>query len=115
MIYFHFDYNIDSRKEKLYNINNSETKEFDSKEYYTFFASKSNEKLALLGFNGLIKVINKEGELLTTFGKDRNEWTSFRGEKFKLYSKICKIGFSPNGQYIISGDENGKVSIWKNK
>ncbi len=115
MIYFHFDYNIDSRKEKLYNITNSEIKEFDSKEYYTFFASKSNDKLALLGFNGLIKVINKKGELLSTFGKDRNEWTTFRGEKFKLYSKISKIGFSPNGQYIISGDEKGKVSIWKNK
>ena len=113
MIYFHFDYNNDSRKEKLYNINNSEIKEFDSKEYYTFFASKSNDKLALLGFNGLIKVINKKGELLSTFGKNTNEWTTFRGEKFKRYSKICKIGFSPNGKHIISGDENGKVSIWK--
>ncbi len=115
MIYFHFDYNIDSRKEKLYNITNSEIKEFDSKEYYTFFASKSKDNLALLGFNGLIRVINQEGELLSTFGKDRNEWTTFRGEKFKLYSKICKIGFSPNGQFIISGDENGKVIIWGNK
>lgn len=115
MIYFHFDYNIDSRKEKLYNITNSELKEFDSKEYYTFFASKSKDNLALLGFDGLIRVINQNGELLSTFGKDRNEWTTFRGEKFKLYSKICKIGFSPNGQYIISGNENGKVIIWKNK
>jgi len=112
MIYFYFDYNNESRPEKLYNIKTSRLKEFDNKKYYTLFASKSNDKLALLGVNGLVSVINKDGELLSTFGKDRNELTTFRGEKFKLFSKICKIGFSPNGQYIISGDEAGKVIIW---
>lgn len=114
MIYFHFDYNNDSRKEKLYNIKNLQIKEFDSKKHYTLFASKSNNKLALLGFNRLINVIDEKGKLISTFGKDRNELTTFRGERLRVYSKICKIGFSPNGQYIVSGDENGKVSIWKN-
>jgi len=115
MIYFYFDYNNESRQEKLYNIKTSELEEFDSKRYYTSFASKSNDKLALLGFNGLINVIDQKGELLSSFGKDRNESTTFRGEKFKLFSKICKIGFSPNGKYIISGNETGKVIIWSSK
>jgi len=115
MIYFYFDYNNDSRPEKLYNTKTTEIIEFDSKKHYTLFASKSNDMIALLGVNGLIKVIDKKGNLLSSFGKDRNESTTFRGERVKLYSRICKIGFSENGQYIISGYEDGKISIWKNK
>lgn len=100
--------------QKSYTIlETSISKEFDLKNYYTITGTCSYDKLALLGVDGLIRVINKEGELLSTFGKDRNELMTFRGEKIQLFSKINSIGFSPSGQYIISGDENGKVIIWK--
>ncbi len=112
-IYFYFDYNNDSKPEKLFDTGTSEFKEFDSKEFYTLCASRSLNKLTLLGVDGLIRVINQKGELLSTFGKDRNEIITFRGDKVHLFSKICKIGFSPNGQFIISGDEDGKICIWK--
>lgn len=113
VIYFYFNYNIGSRPEKLYNLETLNSKEFDLKNYYTITCAQSKDKLALLGVDGLIRVINSEGELLSTFGKDMNELITFRGEKIQLFSKIRNIGMSPNGQYIISGDENGKVIIWK--
>jgi len=114
-IYFYFDYNNESKPEKLYDIKTFETKELDSNEFYTLYASRSHNKLALLGVDGLIRVINKKGVLISSFGKSKNRSTSFRGEKIKRYSNICKIGFSPNSQYIISGDEYGKICIWKNE
>jgi len=91
----------------------SNSKEFDLKKYYTITGTPSHEKLALLGVDGLIRVINEQGDLLSTFGKDRNEIMTFRGERIQVFSKINSIGFSPNGQYIITGDEDGKVIIWK--
>jgi hypothetical protein len=51
----------------------SNSKEFDLKKYYTITGTPSHEKLALLGVDGLIRVINEQGDLLSTFGKDRNE------------------------------------------
>lgn len=114
-IYFHFNYNNDSRPEKLFDLKTYNSKTFDSKSYYTITATSSFDRLALLGVDGLIRVLNKEGELISTFGKDRNEVMTFRGEKIQLFSKICSIGFSPNGEYVISGDENGKVTIWKSQ
>lgn len=114
-IYFHFNYNNDSRPEKLYNLETANSKTFDSKNYYSITGTCSFDRLALLGVDGLIRVMNKEGELLTTFGKDRNEVMTFRGEKIQLFSRICCIGFSPSGKYIISGDENGRVTIWKSQ
>jgi WD40 repeat protein len=113
VIYFHFNYNNDSRPEKLYNLETSVSKEFDLKDYYTLSGRQSSDKLALLGVDGLIRVINEEGELLSTFGKDRSELIIFRGEKIRLFSKINTIGLSPAGQYIISGDEDGRVIIWR--
>ncbi len=115
MIYFHFDYNAESRQEKLYNTKTAASIDFIQDKFYTLSATRSRESLALLGVDGLIRVIDKDGQLLSTFGRDRNELITFRGEKIKLFSKIIEIGFSPNGQYIISGDENGKVIIWKYK
>lgn len=114
-IYFHFNYNNDSRSEQLYNRATEKSKAFDSKAYYTLTATKSNDKFALLGVDGLIKVINEEGELLSTFGQDRSELITFRGEKIKLLSNIKTIGLSPNGEYLVSGEENGKITIWKNE
>lgn len=72
-IYFHFNYNNDSKPEKLYNLVTSNSKEFDLKKYYTITGTPPHEKLALLGVDGLIRVINELGDLLSTFGKDRNE------------------------------------------
>jgi WD40 repeat protein len=114
-IYFHFNYNNDSRPEKLYNLETANSKTYDSKNYYTITGTCSFNRLALLGVDGLIRVMNKEGELISTFGKDRNEVMTFRGEKIQLFSKICSIGFSPSGQYVVSGDENGRVTIWKSQ
>jgi hypothetical protein len=94
-------------------LETSVSKEFDLKDYYTLSGRQSSDKLALLGVDGLIRVINEEGELLSTFGKDRSELIIFRGEKIQLFSKINTIGLSPAGQYIISGDEDGRVIIWR--
>jgi WD40 repeat protein len=114
-IYFHFNYNNESRPEKLYNLETGTSKTFDSKNFYTITGTYSFDKLAVLGVDGLIRVINKEGEVTSTFGKDRTEAMTFRGEKIQLFSKIRCIGFSPSGRYIISGDENGRVIIWKSE
>lgn len=113
VIYFHFNYNNESRPEKLYNLETFNIKTFDLKNYYTISGTQSFDKIALLGIDGLIRVINKEGELLSTFGKDRNELMTFRGQRIQVFSKINNIGFSPSGKYLISGDEYGKVTIWK--
>lgn len=115
MIYFFFDYNDKSRREKLFNRERGSSKEMDPKKFYTLAAARSKTKLSLLGTDGLIRVIDNEGILLSTFGKEKPEITTFRGERFKLFSKICKIGFSPNEKYIVSGDENGKVTIWESQ
>ncbi|RNI21811.1 WD40 repeat domain-containing protein [Rufibacter latericius] len=114
-IYFHFNYNNDSRQEKLYNLATSHSKELDLNNFYTITGTRSNDKLALLGVDGLVRIINENGGLLSTFGKDRNEMMTFRGEKIRLFSKINSIGFSPSGQFIITGDDNGKVIIWKSE
>lgn len=114
-IYFHFNYNNESRPEKLFNMETANSKTFDSKSHYTIAGTCSYERLALLGVDGLIRVMNKDGVLISTFGKDRNEIMTFRGEKIQLFSKICSIGFSPSGKYLISGDENGRVNIWKSE
>lgn len=114
-IYFHFNYNNDSRPEKLINLETANSKTFDSKSHYTIAATCSYDRLALLSVDGLIRVMNSEGEIISTFGKDRNEVMTFRGEKLQLFSKICNIGLSPNGKYLISGDENGRVTIWKSE
>lgn len=113
MIYFYFDYNNESRPEKLYNLETTNVKNLNLKLYYTLNASRSRNRLALLGVDGLIRVINKNGDIISTFGKDRNEINTFRGEKINSFSNICQIGFSPNGEYLISGNENGKIIIWK--
>lgn len=112
-IYFHFNYNNESRPEVLYDVDASHSRVFDSSLYYTKTGTQVNDWLALLGVDGLIRLINKEGEIISTFGKDRNELITFRGEKIQLLSKISQIGSSPNGKFIISGDEEGKVIIWK--
>lgn len=114
-IYFHFNFNNDSRPEKLYDLATSTSKTFDSKSHYTIETAYARDKLALLGVDGLIRVMNPDGTIISTFGKDRNEKMTFRGEEMQLFSKICCIGFSPTGQYIISGDEYGKVVIWRSE
>lgn len=114
-VYFYFNYNYTSRSEKLYNLQTSNTKEFDQKKYYTHTSSPSDDKLSLLGVDGLIRVINSNGDLLSTFGKDSNEVITFRGEQIQLFSNMCQIGMSPDAQFIVSGDKTGKVIIWKHE
>jgi pre-mRNA-processing factor 17 len=36
---------------------------------------------------------------------------TFRGHNNSGYA--CQIGFSPNGQYITSGDGHGKLTFWE--
>lgn len=112
-IYFHFNYFKESRPEHLFNRETGKSKVFDRETYYTIKTTRSKDKIALLGVNGLIKVINEDGELQSTFGQDRSELITLRGEKINLLSTIKTIELSPNGQYLISGDESGKVIIWK--
>lgn len=113
LIYFYFNYFEESRPEQLFNRETGISKVFDRETYYTIEATRSKDKFALLGVNGLIKIINEDGELLSTFGQDRSELITLRGETINLLSTIKTIGMSPNGQYLISGDESGKVIIWK--
>lgn len=112
-IYYYFDYNEPSESEKLLDIQTNTTKDFDLKNMYSLRASTSNDKFALLGVDGLIRIRNINGDLLSTFGKDRTEVITFRGKQIVLNSKIKTISFSQNGDYLISGDEEGKVIIWK--
>jgi len=114
-IYFYFDYNESSELEKLYNIKTKETRDFDLEGMYSIDVSTSINKLALLGIDGLIRIKNLHGDLLSTFGKDRTEQIKFRGKQIDSNSKIQKISLSPNGDYLISGDETGKVIIWKSE
>jgi len=114
-VYFSFDYNDQSESEKLYDNKGLELKDIDLNENYSLCVTASNGKFGLLGVDGLIRVLNTNGELLSTFGKDRNEEKTLRGKTRHLSSEIHKIKFSPNGEYLISGDENGKVIIWRNE
>ena len=114
-IYFSFDYNTQSESEKLYDIKERELKDIGLNENYSLCVTTSNDKFGLLGVDGLIRLLNTNGELLSTFGKDRNEEKTFRGKTIHLSSEINKIKFSPNGEYLISGDKNGKVIIWRNE
>ncbi|WP_430969076.1 hypothetical protein [Spongiimicrobium sp. 2-473A-2-J] len=113
MIYFFFDYNDKSRTEKLFQLESKSVKEMDKSKFYSFEAARSKTKLSLLGTDGLIRVIDSEGTLLSTFGREKKETSIFRGERLTVFSNISKIGFSPDGRHIVSGDENGKVVIWK--
>jgi len=114
-IYFSFDYNKQSESEKLYDNKGLQLKDIDLNENYSLCVTTSNDKFGLLGVDGLIRLLSMNGELLSTFGKDRSEEKTFRGKKIHLSSEINKIKFSPNGEYLISGDMNGKVIIWRNE
>jgi len=114
-VYFSFDYNTQSESEKLYDITERELKDIGLHENYSICVTTSNDKFGLLGVDGLIRLLNTNGELISTFGKDRNEEITFRGKTIHLSSEINKIRFSPNGEYLISGDKNGKVIIWRNE
>jgi WD40 repeat protein len=114
-IYFSFDYNKQSESEKLYDNKERELKDIGLNENYSLCVTTSNDKFGLLGVDGLVRLLNTNGELLSTFGKDRDEEKTFRGKTIHLSSEITKIRFSPNGVYLISGDKNGKVIIWRNE
>jgi len=114
-IYFSFGYNKQSESEKLYDNKGLQLKDIDLNENYSLCVTTSNDKFGLLGVDGLIRLLSTNGELLSTFGKDRSEEKTFRGKKIHLSSEINKIKFSPNGEYLISGDMNGKVIIWRNE
>jgi len=114
-VYFSFDYNDQSQSEKLFNNKGFELKDISLNNNYSLCVTTSNDKFGLLGVDGLIRLLNTNGELLSTFGKDRSEEKTFRGKTIHLSSEINKIKFSPNGDYLISGDKNGKVIIWRNE
>lgn len=114
-IYFSFDYNEPSESEKLYENKGLELKDIGLNENYSLCMTTSNDTFGLLGVDGLIRLLNTNGELLSTFGKDRSEEMTFRGKTIHKSSEINKIKFSPNGEYLISGDKNGKVIIWRNE
>lgn len=112
-IYYYFDYNKSSESEKLFDLQTNTAEDFDLKNIYSLRASTSGDRFALLGVDGLIRIRNINGDLLSTFGKDRTEVITFRGKQIVLNSKIKTINFSQNSDYLISGDENGKIIIWK--
>ncbi|MGL1884870.1 MAG: WD40 repeat domain-containing protein [Reichenbachiella sp.] len=113
-LYFYFDYNDNSRPEQIYNQNTSNIQKLDDTEFYTFNTSRSDNTLALLGFDRLIRVIKEDGSIISKFGKDRKLHTTFRGDKLTEFSNISCLGISPNGTFVVSGNEDGKVVIWKN-
>jgi len=114
-VYFSFDYNNQSEAEKLYDNKGPELKDINLNDSYSLCVTTSNDKFGLLGIDGLIRLLNTNGELLSTFGKDRDEEIIFRGKALHVSSEINKIRFSPNGMYLISGDNNGKIIIWRNE
>jgi len=114
-VYFSFDYNDQSESEKLFDNKGLELKDISLSNNYSLCVTTSKDKFGLLGVDGLIRLLNANGKLLSTFGKDRNEEKTFRGKTIHLSSEINKIKFSPNGEYLISGDNNGKVIIWRNE
>ena len=73
----------------------------------------SNDKFGLLGVDGLIRILNTNGDILSVFGKDKDEERQFWGNTIHVSSEINRIKFSPNCEYLISGDKNGKVIIWR--
>lgn len=112
-IYYFFDYDQQSETEKLFDIQSNTIINIESKNMYSLQVSTSKDKFALLGVDGLIRIRNLEGELLSTFGNDRAEVITFSGRQIVRNSKIRRISFSNNGDYLISGDEEGKIIIWK--
>jgi len=114
-IYFSFDYNVQREAEKLYDTTGQELKDIVLNDSYSLCVTTSNDKFALLGVDGLIRILNGNGELLSTFGKDGDKVITFRGKTIHLLSEIKNIRFSPNGEYLISGDSNGKVIIRRNE
>jgi len=112
-LYCYFDYNELSESEKIVDIMSDDIQTVDSKNKYSIRTSVSNEYFANLGIDGLIRLRDKNGKLITQLGKDRTETITFRGKQVPLYSNICEVGISPNSEYIISGTEKGKITIWK--
>jgi WD40 repeat protein len=112
-IYYYFDYTENSEAEKLFNMQTDSVLNINTVNTYTLEAATSDNKFALLGVDGLIRIRDLNGNLISTFGSDRPIVATFRGKKILLQSKISQIGFSPNGDYLISGDENGKEIIWE--
>jgi WD40 repeat protein len=112
-IYFYFDYNEMSRQELLYNQNTAETIEMDRDKYYTYKTGTNGDFLVLLGQDRLVRVIDQAGTLISEFGKDRKINSTFRGEELTKYSLINCFDISPNSNFIVTGDERGKITIWE--
>lgn len=112
-IYYHYDYNEPSEAEKLVDLNTNSVKDMAFEKMFSISVSTSKDKFALLGIDGLIRIRNLDGDLLSFFGKDRSEFTTFRGKQIVLNSKINTISFAENSIYLISGDKEGRVVIWK--
>ena len=111
-IYFYFDYNDFSRPEKMYNLTTTETIDLNKEKYYSYSAVTNGSYLVLLGQDRLIRVFDESGELNSEFGKDRKVKTTFRGEELTEYSSIKCFDIAPNSNFVVTGNEIGKITIW---
>ncbi len=114
-LYCRYDFNQSNKNDKLYDLQTNSFKDTELGNVYTLDVSTSGDKLAILGVDGLIRIRNINGELISTFGKDRTEVITFQKKQITVNSKITTISLSQNGDYLISGDIDGKVTIWKNE
>jgi len=114
-IYFSFDYNKHSKSEKLFDRQEMKLKDIELGSNNSLCVTTSNDKFGLLGVDGLIRILNTNGDILSVFGKDKDEERQFWDNTIHVSSEINRIKFSPNGEYLISGDKNGKVIIWRNE
>jgi len=115
-MYFSFDYTKQSKSEKLFDNQEMKLKDIELGVNNSLCVTTSKDKFALLGVDGLIRILNMDGEILSVFGKDRKETeTEFWNNTIRVSSEINKIRFSPTGDYLISGDKNGKVIIWRSE
>jgi len=112
-IYFSFDYNKQSKSEKIFDRQEMKLKDIELGSNNSLCVTTSNDKFGLLGVDGLIRILNTNGDILSVFGKDKDEERQFWDNTIHVSSEINRIKFSPNGEYLISGDKNGKVIIWR--
>lgn len=111
-IYFYFDYNDESRQEKMLDLTTNNVINMNREMFYSHSANTNGNSLVLLGQDRIIRVLDDTGKLIAEFGRDRKTKSTFRGEQLVEYSLIKCFDISPNNSFIITGDESGKVTIW---
>lgn len=112
LIYFYFDYNDVSRQELLYNQTTTEAIKMDRDKYYSYSTGTNGDYLILLGQDRLVRVVDQTGTLISEFGRDRKIKSTFRGEELTKYSNIKCFDISANSDFIVTGDESGRITVW---